>query len=383
MTDHQELFEQARDAAAQGDFEVARELYRQLWETPAGHNDKEISLNYAYTLEQTGDRDGALSAYKDLIGLYDKGPCEDEQAITEESMVRLRELMAEADHDQAGQIIDHASDETEAFVINQLFDHGQTRALQAGEILCSKGDQASHMWLLTKGTLDVIIPGEPMAHLTAELERPCLVGELAYYTGMRRAATLCAATSVTVIELSFDQISELLSDNEQLLAMLDHLFRHRLVMQVLSKHEIFKLFNEPDRRRVTMRFENTVFQAGETLIAQGEEHPCTYMVQAGTVLLIRDVDGQEQLLGSVHPGDLFHLGGMLRGVQSPYRAIAGTPTLLLKLPRNSFEPFMMQRPWLIKAILKHSRLSAEQQILHPKERNIWDADRYINMKEKK
>ena len=85
----------------------------------------------------------------------------------------------------------------------------------------------------------------------------------------------------------------------------------------------------------------------------------------------------------MQPGDFFHLGGLLRGYVAPYSVVSGTPCHLLRLPRQSFEPFMLQRSWLIKAILKHSRLSAEQQILHPEARNLWAADRYFDMKKSK
>lgn len=165
--------------------------------------------------------------------------------------------------------------------------------------------------------------------------------------------------------------------------MMEHLFRHRLVLQVLSRHDIFKLFNDIDRRRVTTIFENTSTRAGQTLIEEGEEYPDAFLVQSGTLLLLSNKGGKETLIGSIHPGDLFHLGGLLRGYRANYSVVSGTPCHLLRLPRHSFEPFMLQRSWLIKSILKHSRLSAEMQVLHPESKNLWAADRYFDMKDAK
>ncbi len=377
--DYQKLFQQAKAAAAKGDYHASRKYYGKLWASPVWHNDKDVKLSYAYACERTGDYSEALTAYKSLMKHYTENLDGEEDTLSQESSARLREIMSESGEDNRGKVIDKASDEGEANLITRLFEHAYPRELEAGDPLCLKGDIAGHMWLLQSGEIDVIMPGQQVTRLSGSEEMPCLIGELAYFTGMRRAATLSAATAVNLLELPYDRIRGLLKKNKELYDMMEHLFRHRLVLQVLSRHEIFKLFNEIDRRRVTTIFENTTTHAGQTLIEAGVEYPDAFMVQSGTLLLISHREGKETLIGSMHPGDLFHLGGLLRGFLAPYSVISGTPCHLLRLPRHSFEPFMLQRTWLIKAILKHSRLAAEMQVLHPESRNLWAADRYIDM----
>ncbi|MDX8394807.1 MAG: cyclic nucleotide-binding domain-containing protein [Mariprofundaceae bacterium] len=378
-SDYQAVFQDARQAAAKGDYHTSRKLYSKLWKSPIWRNDKDVQLNYAYSCERTGDYTEALTAYKSLMEHYSGNLEGEDQALAEESLVRLRELMEDGESKSAGKIIDKNKDEEEAFLISQLFAHGYVRDLKAGEPLCLKGESAGHMWLLQDGALDVVIPGQITSKLTGSESRPCLVGELAYFTGMRRAATLTCASQIKVLELPYERIRALLNEDEKLYAMMDHLFRHRLVFQILAKHDIFKLFNEVDRRRVTSIFVNTLTQPGQILIEQDEEYSDAYLMQSGTMLMIKVENGEEHFIGSMHPGDLFHLSGLLRGFKSPYRVISGTPCHLLRLPRNSFEPFMMQRPWLIKAILKQSRMDTDMQVLHPEAKNLWATDRYIDM----
>lgn len=379
--DYQKLFQQARTAAAKGDYHASRKYYGQLWNSPVWRNDNDVKLNYAYACERTGDYTEALHAYKSLMKHYNEGVEGEEDTLSQETSARLREIMSESSEQNRGQIVDQETDEGEALLITKLFEHGYPRELMAGEPLCLKGDVAGHMWLLQDGEIDVLMPNQKPSRLVGTVDRPCLIGELAYFTGMRRAATLTAASAARVIELPYERIRSLLKEDEELYAMMEHLFRHRLVLQVLSRHDIFKLFNEIDRRRVTTIFENTTTLAGQTLIEEDEEYPDAFMVQSGTLLLLTHKGGGEKLIGSIHPGDLFHLGGLLRGFLAPYSVVAGTPCHLLRLPRHSFEPFMLQRSWLIKAILKHSRLSAEMQVLHPESRNLWAADRYFDMKD--
>ncbi|HKI60915.1 MAG TPA: cyclic nucleotide-binding domain-containing protein [Mariprofundaceae bacterium] len=377
--DYNEIFRQARAASAANDFETARRLYAQMWQSPIWRRDREVQLHYAYSCERTGDYTEAMDAYKSLMEHYNSSP-DEEAALVEESMVRMREMMAESEQDMSARVVDSVRDESEARLIGHLFDHAYERNFAAGEKLCSLGDPAGHMWLLVSGEVDVLVPGESVRAISGSEKRPCMLGELAYFTGMRRAATLCCATDVLLLELPYERIETLLSEDETLRPMLEHLFRHRLVLRILSQHDLFKLFNDVDRRRVTMCFENTAMHAGQILIEQGVEDPNAFLVQSGTMLLIkRKGDGSEELLSSMHPGDMFHLGGLLRGFASPYRVVAGTPTRLLRMPRHRFEPFMQARPWLIKSILKLSRMSSERQILHPEAKNLWATNRYIDM----
>ncbi|HXH72932.1 MAG TPA: cyclic nucleotide-binding domain-containing protein [Mariprofundaceae bacterium] len=380
--DYNETFRQAREAGERGDFETARRLYAELWRSPLWHKDREVQLHYAYSCERTGDYSEAMQAYKSLMEHYLGDDRSEDVALVEESMTRLRELMAESEQDAKARVVDSVRDESEAKLVSRLFRHGYERGFAKGERICSLGDPASHMWLLLDGEVDVLIPHRRVTTMTGSHGRPCLIGELGYFTGMRRAASLICASAVRLIELPYQQIEEILGQEARLRPMLEHLFRHRLVMPVLSQHDIFKLINEVDRRRVTKLFENSAMRAGQVLIEQGAEEPNAFMVQSGTMLMTRvDARGEETLLGSMHPGDIFHLAGLLRGVPSPYRVMAGTPARLLRLSRLAFEPMMKQRPWLIKAILKQSRLAGERQIMHPEAKNLWAANRYFDIDE--
>ncbi|MDX8401280.1 MAG: cyclic nucleotide-binding domain-containing protein [Mariprofundaceae bacterium] len=379
--EYNEIFRKAREAAARGDFETARRLYAELWKSPVWRRDRDVQLHYAWSCERTGDYTAALEAYRALMehASADEVPGE-EDALIEESMVRLREMVEDSERDGAARVVDAVRDESEAVLVRDLFAHGWEREFHVGETICRAGDPAAHMWLLVEGEVDVLVPGQSVSTMRGSREKPCLLGELGYFTGMRRAATLCCATEVVVIELSYEKIEALLAQDAELRPIMEHLFRHRLVLPLLSRHEIFKRINDVDRRRLVVLFENSTLRPGQVLIEQGEETPDAWMVQSGTMLLLRREDGEEVFLGSMHPGDMFHLGGLLRGYQAPYRAVAGTSVKLLRLPRAAFEPFMQRRPWLIKAILKHSRLSLERQIMHPEARNLWAANRYIELK---
>ncbi|HXH64797.1 MAG TPA: cyclic nucleotide-binding domain-containing protein [Mariprofundaceae bacterium] len=375
--DSSEVFRGASEAAGGGDFKKARQLYDTLRKTRAWSQDKEVQLRYAYACERTGDYSEALEAYRQLIRQYHLDTGDDEMVA--QGMASLRKSMA-AEHIDVASMMRFGRDADEPGLISRLFHDAPGKELDAGDLLCRTGDVAGQMWLLTEGSIDVIVPGQGTSRVTGTPTRPCLLGELPYFTHMRRAADLCAATGATVLELPYERMPQIVRDEPDLGLLLEHLFRHRLVLQVLSKHKIFKLLNDVDRRRIAMTFENAWLKPGQVLMEKGEEMPQAFMVQSGTMLLLyRNTEGKEELIGSMQVGDMFHLGGLLRGFHAPYRIVAGTPVQLLRLPRERFEPFMLQRPWLIKALIKRSRMAGERQIMHPEARDLWAADRYVDL----
>ena len=361
MQDYQKIYRHACDAASHGDFKTARKLYAELWEIPAWRSDPDVQRSYAYSCERTGDYTEALVAYRKLIQRFDSAaqPSE-EQSLADESLTRLRDIMADAGEIDRSPIMDSKYNSGKSELVEILFSHGYVRTFSAGDLICNQGEMAGHMWLLQKGAVDVILPHETVDQLQAKDGRTCLMGELAYFTGMRRTATLCCATEVQLIELPYERIRALISEDDETYQLMEYLFRQRFVLHVLAHHHVFKLLNDTDRQSLTMLLGNTSTKAGQTLIDIGEDHPSAYMVQSGVLLLMGQSEGQEVLLGSFHPGDVIHLGGLLRGHHASSRFVSGTPCHLLHLLRHDFEPFMMQNPWLIRAILGHVRLSIEQ-----------------------
>ncbi|MDX8389894.1 MAG: cyclic nucleotide-binding domain-containing protein [Mariprofundaceae bacterium] len=383
--DYQDIFSRAREAAGKGNFELARKLFGELWKSPIWQSDKEVKLRYAYSCERTGDYTEALNAYKSLMETYNgmAGVEEGgEPALLEESTARMKELLAEGERDvEHRRVASGEQDAIAADLTDQLFCHAYERELPIGHALCTMNEVADHMWLLVEGEVEVRVLGQPPAYLTGTPSRPCLIGELAYFTGMRRAAALSCYSSVKLLELPYERIRQLIDTNVPLERMLGMLFRERLVLRVLTKHDIFKMINDVDRKQIAMDFNDVQSLPGDVLIQQGEEHEGMYMVQSGVMLLIHTSnEGKGELLGSMHPGDIFHLGGLLRGYIPSYSSETGSPARLLHLPRDRFEPLMANRPWLIQTILKRSRMAVEKQVLHPEAKNLWATDRYIDMK---
>ncbi len=380
----EEVYQQAQQAMGQGQFDLARKLYAQLWQSFVWQGDRDLQINYAYACEKTGHHQEALKIYREMMDTYEQSdPSDNSQVMMEESMTQLRDMMLSGrGKNTISQTLDVKHNKDDAQLIRRLFRYGVEKKYPQGTNLCQAEDIAGEMWLLFDGSLDVVVPNVPQSTITGTKTNPCLLGELAYFTGLRRAATLTCAQPVRLYQLSYKRLEQAINETPEIQKDLDYLFRSRLAANVLGKHAIFSLLNEQLRYKVALAMTHEHLAAGEHLVHNDQETPDAFMIQSGTALMLQtnSFTQEESLIGSMRPGDFFHLGGLLRGFKPDYKVVAGSPCRILRLRRKIFEPVMMKYPKLIKAILEQSRQQLGEQIMHPEAGNLWAANRYIDMK---
>ena len=94
-----------------------------------------------------------------------------------------------------------------------VFSHAEVRQVGAGLALVQAGEQDRALYLLTEGTVGVRLPRDEGAFKT--IDAPSVLGELAFFDGHPRSATLDAVTDVEVVRLdvaAFDRLAEAAPD---------------------------------------------------------------------------------------------------------------------------------------------------------------------------
>jgi CRP/FNR family cyclic AMP-dependent transcriptional regulator len=90
-----------------------------------------------------------------------------------------------------------------------VFSHAEVRHVSAGLALVQAGEDDRALYLLTEGTVGVRLPRDESAFKA--IDAPSVVGELAFFDGRPRSATLDAVTDVEVVRLDqagFDRLTE-------------------------------------------------------------------------------------------------------------------------------------------------------------------------------
>ena len=80
-----------------------------------------------------------------------------------------------------------------------VFSHAEVRRVGAGLTLVQAGEDDRALYLLTEGTVGVRLPRDESAFKT--IDAPSVLGELAFFDGRPRSATLDAVTDVEVVRL--------------------------------------------------------------------------------------------------------------------------------------------------------------------------------------
>jgi CRP-like cAMP-binding protein len=95
-----------------------------------------------------------------------------------------------------------------------VFSHAEVRRIGAGLALVQAGEHDRALYLLTEGTIGVRLPRDEGAFKT--IDAPSVLGELAFFDGRPRSATLDAVTDVEVVRLDADAFARLSTEAPQL-----------------------------------------------------------------------------------------------------------------------------------------------------------------------
>ena len=95
-----------------------------------------------------------------------------------------------------------------------VFAHAEVRRVAAGLALVQAGEQDRALYLLTEGTVGVRLPRDEGAFKT--IDAPSVLGELAFFDGRPRSATLDAVTDVEVVRLDAGAFARLSAEAPQL-----------------------------------------------------------------------------------------------------------------------------------------------------------------------
>jgi len=103
------------------------------------------------------------------------------------------------------------------------------------------------------------------------------------------------------------------------------------------------------------RFQWLILGSGETLFKEGDEGQDAYIIDNGTVRILRRVEetGEEPTLAILGQGDLFGELSLIDAKPRSARAMALTNTELIKLDRDDFLSRLKEQPGYMQDMLEH------------------------------
>ncbi|MBI1206296.1 MAG: cyclic nucleotide-binding domain-containing protein [Azospirillum sp.] len=99
-------------------------------------------------------------------------------------------------------------------------------------------------------------------------------------------------------------------------------------------------------------FQQRFFDAGATIIAEGEQGTFAYIVQSGRVEISRGRGAQRRLLGTIKPGGIFGEMALIDNGRRMADAVAVEDTLCLVIPPKVFREKLVNVDPFVRALLR-------------------------------
>lgn len=131
-----------------------------------------------------------------------------------------------------------------------------------------------------------------------------------------------------------------------------------LAMQDLAKLPFFAKFSEDTLQEIATNVGERTFQAGQTIISEGDLCQAVYFVARGVVRIRRSsLEGREHILAYLGPGEPFNLVPALDGKPNPATVDALTDVTLYTIPCERCHQIMYDHHEVALVVLE--RLAAE------------------------
>ena len=125
-----------------------------------------------------------------------------------------------------------------------------------------------------------------------------------------------------------------------------------VIAEILRKSPFFSELGEDELAEVTSRVHERTFHRGEVILLEGEAPRSVYFIVHGQVRIYRlSLEGREQVLKRLGPGEAFNFVPVLDGGPNPSSAMAWTDVTVYAIERGHFLQMVREHPALAVAVL--------------------------------
>eukprot|EP00746_Dinoflagellata_sp_MGD_P162286 gnl/MRDRNA2_/MRDRNA2_89774_c0_seq1.p1 gnl/MRDRNA2_/MRDRNA2_89774_c0~~gnl/MRDRNA2_/MRDRNA2_89774_c0_seq1.p1 ORF type:complete len:810 (+),score=244.80 gnl/MRDRNA2_/MRDRNA2_89774_c0_seq1:115-2430(+) len=188
---------------------------------------------------------------------------------SEEDKNKLKEIIARSEKLQV--LFGHLTDSAIFEVIDAMFQ----KTVKEGETIIKQGDEGDNFYIVDSGTFDVFVSRPEMEPLKVLDYGPdACFGELALMYNAPRAATVVATSESLVWALEAETFKMMLITAENT--------KKKEYEGFLEKVEILKDLTKYEMAQLSDMLESELFDAGETIISQGDAGNFFYIIEDGT-----------------------------------------------------------------------------------------------------
>jgi CRP-like cAMP-binding protein len=351
---------EAQQALSRGEWRKALECFQN--HCAQEPEDLRSQLKVAELLERLGQKKEAVQMYRKVAEAY----AQDGfllQAISINKMIlridpsskdvndRLAQLYAEKDREtKSHHPFPHLPlfSELNEQELQSLLPHIQSKTFMKNSLICQEGERGDSLFVISRGEVAITrqTPGGREVHVR-NLKDGDFFGEFGFFIDQKRHATVKAMTECEVLEISRNELNEMIRVHPRLDEVLQNLFKERILDNFFALSPLFSSLSSRERGEIIKRFHLRKVPEGTIIFKGGDPPGSLYMVRSGGVeIFTQNRQGKKVLLGLLESGNFFGEIGPL--LDKPRMANARTtrPTELLEMTKEDFKACLLQFPAL-------------------------------------
>jgi len=251
--------------------------------------------------------------------------------------------------------------------LQSLLSHIQSKTFLKDSCICREGEGGDSLFVVSRGEVAITRQTPTGREVwVRNLKDGDFFGEFGFFIDQKRHATVKAMTECEILEISRNELNEMIRVHPRLDEVLQNLFKERILDNFLALSPLFSSLTSQERGEVIKRFHLRKIPEGTILFKGGDPPASLYMVKNGGVeIFTQNRHGKKVLLGLLESGNFFGEIGPL--FDKPRMASARTtrPTELLEMTQEDFKACLLQFPNLQTKLKEISlkRLSRIKELL--------------------
>ncbi len=247
----------------------------------------------------------------------------------------------------------------------QLFlEHIQVKTYPKEALICCEGDTGDSLFIISHGEVAVSrqMPSGKEVWVR-NLKEGDFCGEFGFFTDQKRHATVKSLTESEILEISRNELNEMIDIHPNIKEALQNLFNQRVLDLFLGLSPVFSFLAPVEREEILKRFRLCKIPEETILFRGGDPPKCLYMVKSGEVeIFTQNPRGKKIVLGTMKSGNIFGEIGPL--FNKPRMATAKTtqPSELLELTKEDLEACLQKFPTLRSTLKETSSKRLAQMV---------------------
>ncbi len=241
--------------------------------------------------------------------------------------------------------------------LSRVIEKIRARQFARGTAICREGDSGDSIFIISHGKVGIFrhpTGGEKV--FITELNEGEFFGEFGFFSNSRRQATVETVVDTEVLEITKQDLEEIIRDFPSVSEVLLKFYRERILDSLLATSSLFRSFSNQERKQILGKFTVEGFPVGATVLEEGAPGDSLYIIKKGQVEVYTiDVQGAPLTLAQLKEGDFFGEISLLKGQPRTASVRVLQEVELLRLGKNDFDQINARHPE-VKQILEDSLL---------------------------